>query len=398
MALELSLRESTRLKMLTANFGSVLFNDPLKAKFEEIYRNVNVDLEYAQYDDMHEKIVSAMREGGTTYDVFMIDNIWIPEFAEAGWLMDITENVTPEIKRSLFPEALEAAEYPAGSGKYYGLPWFIDSKYLFYNKTMLAKAGIKEPPKTLNELLSQAMTIKKKGIVKYPIAWSWARQECLICDYLILATLFGGKLIDEAGKPAFNEDGGVAALEWMAKSIEEGITSWGSLAYAEPDVDRIFGAGDAAFALSWLSSYENINRPELLAGACGITNAPGSDLVPEGVSINGSTFFGISAGCKRKDAALELIKFWTGVGSEKSYVKFLFPTWMQLFDAPKIFQDGIFDVVDIVKYQYEHMITRPRIAKYAMLSKELQRAIHETLTKLKTPQQALNETAKRLTA
>jgi multiple sugar transport system substrate-binding protein len=211
-----------------------------------------------------------------------------------------------------------------------------------------------------------------------------------------LATLFGGRLADETGKPVFNEGGAVAALEWMARSIDAGITSWASLAFAEQDVSRVFSTGDAAFALSWLSAYEGINRPELLAGACGITHVPGSDLLPEGVSINGSTFYGISSSCKRKDAAVNLVKFWTGLDPQKNYVKFLFPMWMQLFDTPKILREGIFDILDVVKYQYKHMVTRPRIARYAVLSKELQQAIHEALARLKTPQEALDDGVKRL--
>jgi maltose-binding protein MalE len=42
------------------------------------------------------------------------------------------------------------------------------------------------------------------------------------------------------------------------------------------------------------------------------------------------------------------------------------------------------------------MITRPRIPKYEVFSKELQLAIHEALLKLKTPQEALNDAAERL--
>jgi len=397
MSLELPLSESTRLKMLTASFGPALFDDPLKAKFEEIYRNVNVDLTYAQYGIVHDEIASAMRGGGPDYDVFLVDNIWIPEFVENGWLMDVTEHITPEIKANFFPKALEAAEYPVGSGKYYGLPWYIDTKYLLYNKTMLAKAGIKEPPKTLDELWSQAMAIKNKGIVKYPIVWSWAQQECLICDFTVLTTLFGGRLVDEAGKPIFNEGGAVAALEWMVRSVDAGIASLACLAFTEPDAYHMLGTGDAAFALNWLSSYDRVNDPQLLAGACGITNAPGSDILPEGVSINGSTFFGISSSCKRKDAAVNLVKFWTGLDPETSYVKWLFPMWMRLFDTPKFFREGIYDILDVVKYQYAHMISRPRIARYAVFSKELQQAIHEALTRMKTIEKALNDAVERLT-
>jgi len=396
MPLELPLRESAKLKMLAVSYP-VMFEDPLKEKFREICRDVNVNVKFSSYGVLHDEIVAALMTGGAGYDVIPVDNIWIPEFVEAGWLEDVTKYVTPELKKNVFSKALEAAEYPAGSGRFYGLPWYIDTKYLFYNKEILGKAGITTPPKTLDELWSQAMTIKKKGIVKYPIAWSWTQQECLICDYIILMTLFGGRLVDEAGKPVFNEGGAVAALEWMGKSIDAGITGWASLAFTEPDVSRILGAGDAAFALCWLSAYELVNAPQLLAGACGITHVPGSNLLPEGASVDGSMFFSISSGCKNKDVAVELVKFWAGLDPKKSYAKWLFPMWMQLLDAPKILRGGIFDIVDIVKYQYEHMVTRPRIARYAVLSKELQRAIHEVLTKLKTPQEALNDAVKRLT-
>ncbi|MEM2972143.1 MAG: extracellular solute-binding protein [Candidatus Bathyarchaeia archaeon] len=398
MSPESSLSGDAKLKMLSVTFtpewAGLDFLETLKRGFEETYRDTVINLRYTRYHSLYDEIVAAMKRM-ENYDIFPVDNIWVPEFVEAGWLADITDYVTDEVKSSFFPEALKSAEYPASSGRYYGLPWYIDTKYLFYNKTMLSKAGIKEPPKTLDELWNQALILKRNNIAKHPIVWSWAQQECLICDYTILTTLFGGRLVDENGKPAFHEGGGVKALEWMVESISTRITGWESLAFAEPDVARVFGDGDSAFAFLWLSSYEVVNSPQRLAGVCGIAPIPGSDILPEGVSVNGSMLFGVSPKCENKEAAVELIKFWSGLGSGKSYVRWLFPIWMRLFDAPKMFQDGIYDILDVVKYQYAHMIIRPRIPKYALLSKELQRAVHEALTKAKTPQEALNDAARR---
>jgi multiple sugar transport system substrate-binding protein len=402
MSLESSLSETAKLKMLSVTFmpdwAGLDFLDALKRGFEEVCRDITINLKYMRYHSLYDEIVAVMKGGLNGYDVFPVDNIWVPEFVEAGWLADITEYITDEVKNSVFPEALKAAEYPTGSGRYYGLPWYMDTKYLFYNKTMLSKAGIKEPPKTLDELRDQALILKKSDIVKHPIVWSWAQQECLICDYTILTTLFGGRLVDEGGKPVFNEGGAVKALEWMVESMSMRITGWESLAFAEPDVSRVFGDGDAAFALLWLSSYEGVNSPQNLAGACGITHVPGSDILPEGVSVNGSMLLGVSPKCEKKNAAVELIKFWSGLGSGRSYVRWLFPIWMRLFDAPKMFRGGIYDILDVVKYQYAHMVTRPRIPRYAALSKELQRAIHEALTYVKTPQKALDDAVKRFTS
>ena len=397
MSRELSSLETAKLKMLYTNYSPVMFDGAVREKFEEIYHDVKVGLRDVPYEILHDQIVANMVAGGTEYDVFMMDNIWLPEFVEAGWLADVTEYITPEIKKDISPNALKAVEYPPGSERYYALPWYVDTKYLFYNEKILSKAKIKAPPKTLDELWNQAMLIKKKGILKYPIAWSWAQHECLICDYTILTALFGGRLVDEAGKPVFNKGGAVDALKWMIKTIDEGITSWASLAFTETDAARIFGTEDAAFTLCWLPEYEDLNRPEFLAGAGKITHIPGSDILPEGVSVNGSDLLGISSSSKNKDAAVEFIKFWAGFDKQKSYANWLFPSWLRLFDTPKIFRDGIFDILDVVDYQSKHMITRPRIPKYAVFSKELQMAIHEALLKLRTPEEALDDAAKRLT-
>ncbi|MDP0984076.1 extracellular solute-binding protein, partial [Klebsiella variicola] len=67
-------------------------------------------------------------------------------------------------------------------GKIWGMPWILDTKYLFYNEDMLKQAGISAPPKTFEELAEQAKIIKDKGIAKYPIVWSWSQAEALICD------------------------------------------------------------------------------------------------------------------------------------------------------------------------------------------------------------------------
>jgi len=389
--------ETAKLKMLYTHYSPVMFEGRLREKFEEIYHDIKVGLKEVSYDVLYNEIVANMVAGGTEYDVFMIDNIWVPEFVEAGWLADVTEYITPEIKKDISPNALKAAEYPPGSGRYYALPWYVDTKYLLYNEKILSKAKIKAPPKTLDELWNQAMAIKKKGILKYPIAWSWAQHECIISDYTILTALFGGRLVDEAGKPVFNNGGAVDALKWMIKTIDAGLTSWASLAFKDADAARILGTGDVAFTLSWLPTYEEVNRPELLAGACGLAHVPGSDILPEGVSVNGSDLIGISSSSKNKDAAVEFIKFWTGFDKQKSYANWLAPSWMRLYDTPHIFQQGIFNIQNVVDYQYKHMITRPRIPKYAAFSKELQLAIHEALLKLKTPQEALNDAAKHLT-
>ncbi len=57
--------------------------------------------------------------------------------------------------------------------------------------------SIKTPPKTWDELTEQAKTIKDKGLLATPIAWSWSQAEAAICDYTTLVSAFGGDFLKD---------------------------------------------------------------------------------------------------------------------------------------------------------------------------------------------------------
>ena len=116
--------------------------------FQAANPDVKVTLEFVPYEGLHDKTVLAKGAGGG-YDVVLFDVIWPAEFAENDVLVDVTDRITGEMKAGVLPGAWTTVEY---EGKAYGLPWILDTKYLYYNKEMLAKAGIETPPATWAEL------------------------------------------------------------------------------------------------------------------------------------------------------------------------------------------------------------------------------------------------------
>ena len=42
----------------------------------------------------------------------------------------------------------------------YGIPWYMDTRVMFYRKDVFEKAGYKNPPKTWDELLDLSKKIK----------------------------------------------------------------------------------------------------------------------------------------------------------------------------------------------------------------------------------------------
>ena len=80
------------------------------------------------------------------YDAAMIDVIWPDEFIKAGYLLDVTNRVTAEMKANMFPASWNGV---TRNGKVYGMPWLMDVKYFMYNKDILPKAGFSCTPKDL---------------------------------------------------------------------------------------------------------------------------------------------------------------------------------------------------------------------------------------------------------
>ncbi|MCA1371636.1 extracellular solute-binding protein [Bradyrhizobium sp. BRP14] len=359
-------------------------------EFQKQNPGISVDLEFVPYEGLHDKIVLG-QGSGDGYDAVLFDVIWPAEFAVNDILVDVTDRITPEINEGVLPGAWTTVEY---KGRRYGMPWVLDTKYLFYNKEILAKAGFNAPPKTWAELMSQAKAIKEKGIVQHPIVWSWAQAEAVICDYGTLLSAFGGKFLDEKGAPAFQSDGGLKALDYMAASIKDGTTNPNSREYLEEDVRRVFQDGEAAFALNWTYMFNLANDPKQskVAGKVGVVAAPGVEGISAASAVNGSMGLGITKSSQHPEETLKYITFLTSQPTQNKFAKLSLPIWASSYDDPAVLE-GQQEMVAAAKIGLPLMYPRPAAVKYQELSLLLQVAIQRALFDQASPDEALIEAA-----
>lgn len=347
--------------------------------------DVKVNLEFVPYEGLRDKTILAQGSGGG-YDVVLFDVIWPAEYAENNILIDVTSRVTEEMNTGVLPGAWTTVDY---NGKHYGLPWILDTKYLFYNKDILAKAGIAAPPKTWEELTEQAQIIKDKGLLESPIVWSWAQAEAVICDYTTLVSAYQGEFLKD-GAPAFQTGGGLDALTYMVESYNAGLTNPNSKEFLEEDVRRVFQNGEAAFALNWTYMYNLANDPaeSKVAGNVGVVPAPGVSGKTEVSAMNGSMGLGITATSQHPDEAWKLIEFLTSQPVQNKYAKLSLPIWASSYDDPAI-TAGQEELISAAKVALGAMYPRPTTPKYQELSVALQQAIQESLLGQATPADAL---------
>jgi multiple sugar transport system substrate-binding protein len=366
----------------------------MTAAFTAANPNVTVNLEFVAYDALHDKIVTDQAGGAGTYDTVLLDAIWPAEFAKAKLVRDITDKIPAEYKNDVFPSALAGGAY---QGKFYAVPWINDTKFLFYNKKMLADAGIAAPPTTWDELLTQAKMIKDKGIVEFPIVWSWAQAEAVICDWTQLAAVMGGaNFVDEGGKAQFPQGGPLAALAWMKKTIDDGLSNPASTGFLEEDVRNTFSAGSAAFALNWTYMYNLANDPKesKVAGQVDVVASPGmGDTATSGV--NGGMGIAVTNGSKHPDEAVQYALWMASKAMQDKYAQLSLPMWKSSFQDSAITSTApsLFAAAD---KQFTNLVMRPVVPYYTPLSSAFQVAIQEVLAGSKTPEQALGDVEAKL--
>jgi len=357
----------------------------MAADFEKANPDIKVNLEFVPYEGLHDKTVLAQGSGG--YDVVLFDVIWPAEYATNRVLLDVTDRITPEMDKGVLPGAWTTVTY---DGKRYGMPWILDTKYLFYNKAMLAKAGIDHPPTTWDELAADAKLIKDKGILATPIAWSWAQAEAVICDYATLVDAYGGKFLDAAGKPAFQTDGGLKALQYMVQTVKDGITNPNSKEFLEEDVRHVFENGEAAFALNWTYMYNLAKDPKesKVSGDVGVVPAPGVTGTSTASAVNGSMGLGITTTSKHPDEAWKFITYMTSQPVQNAYAKLSLPIWASSYDDPAVTK-GQEELVAAAKVALPLMFPRPTTPKYQELSTALQVGIQQAVLGTSSPEDAL---------
>ena len=356
--------------------------------------NIKVDLEFVAYEALHDKIVTDQAGGAGQYDTVLVDTPWPAEFADAKIIQDITDKIPADFKSGVFDTAWTSAGY---KGKYYGVPWINDTKFFFYNKKMLTDAGITSPPKTWDEVLTAAKAVKAKGTVEFPLVWSWTQAEAVICDWAELAgTMGGADFIDDSGNAKFNTGGGLAALEFMKKTIEDGLTNPASLGFIEDDVNKTVGAGQAAMALNWTYGLSVLNDPakSTVAGQIAVAAAPGTAETPT-AGVNGGMSIALTTSTKHPAEALKFALWMASQAMQEKYDANTLPEWKASFDNPDLTKSAP-ELFAAAKEQFAALVTRPVVPYYTKLSTALQVAIQEALKGTKTPKAALDEVAAKL--
>ncbi|HEX4993906.1 MAG TPA: extracellular solute-binding protein, partial [Methylomirabilota bacterium] len=196
----------------------------LLRRFEADHPGVRVQSEALTWssDEQHQFYVINLEGGSPPFDVMMLDVIWVPEFARAGWILDLTPAVAPAERDAHFPTAIAPAMQ---DGRLWALPWFMNVGLLYYRVDLLAKYGFR-PPETYDELTEQVRRIRagERDPKLDGYLWQGKQYEGGMVNVLEALWANGARLLDEAGRPFPEPERARESLALLRGLIESGVS------------------------------------------------------------------------------------------------------------------------------------------------------------------------------
>lgn len=364
--------------------------------FEEVIsdfekENPDIDVEMIKgptsTDTRETMYVTSFLAGEATYDMVLMDIIWLPKFAKQGWLIPLDDWFGEEERKEFLPGDIQGSIF---EGKIYRIPLQTDAGILYYRKDLLEQKEY-HPPKTWDEFVKIS-----KGLQSPPNLWGFVFQgkqyEGLVCNFLEILWSFGGDVFDEKGNLILNSPEGTQALKFMYDLIHtHKITPLGVTTYEEEESRHIFQEGHAIFCRNWpylWSLAQDKDSP--IKGKIEVIPLPyKSEERPR--ACLGGWGFGISKFTKNKDACIKFLKFITSYEAQKKlHLKSgIVPTRKALFEDEDIlgqspFYAELYQVLLLAK-------PRPVQSDYAQISDILRRYIHKVLLKELSPEVALRK-------
>jgi len=253
--------------------------DFIMAHVGEFEAATGADVHFVLYPELllREKITLDLVTGTGAYDVIAVDNMYIPEYAEKGWIVPFT--IPEETIEDLLPVYRETNMY---KGELYALPIYGETTQLMYNKELFEKEGV-APPKTMEELEEVAKHFTRPPKI-YGIALRGLRGEGMnVYIWTGFLRAFGGRFFtkeDDTGfpieyEPAFNSPEAIQATEFYARLIQK-YSPPGGCTFSWDDVQTVFAAGKVAMIIDATNFLTRIEDPakSAIAGKIGYAELP----------------------------------------------------------------------------------------------------------------------------
>jgi multiple sugar transport system substrate-binding protein len=364
----------------------------LLRRFEAQHPGVRVQSEALTWssDEQHQFYVINLEGDSPPFDVMMLDVVWVPEFARAGWILDLTPYVPPAERDAHFASAIAPA---IQDGKLWALPWFMNVGLLYYRRDLLARYGF-APPQTYEALAEQVARIRagERDPKLDGYLWQGKQYEGGMVNVLEALWANGTRLLDDAGRPFPQTERARESLAFLRGLIERGVSPSWVTAADEELTRRPFGDGRAIFLRNWPYALDLFELPDSrVRGKVGVAPLPRLAHGPVGAGSTGGAHLAVSARTRHAALAVELARFLTSEEAQRAMTTgaALRPSRPRLYEDPELVARD--PSLPALLGLMEKGHPRPITPYYLMLSTTMQPEFSAVLVGRKSPERAIHD-------
>lgn len=208
--------------------------------------NPDIVIDYSQsnpYASYLDQLLTAASAGNAPY-VAHIKAEWLPQFLELGVLKDLTPYISQEVIDDYSASAIQGVTV---DGQMVAIPWFGNTYALYYNKALLAQAGIDTLPQTWSELIEDAYKVSALGDDIYGLAFPNSNGVEAGEGYNVFPALWahGGDYQDADGMISLANEAGIATFTEIQKLILDKVSP--TVGNSFKDLRNLFGQGKIGF-------------------------------------------------------------------------------------------------------------------------------------------------------
>lgn len=395
--------DSGSLQTLIDNFNEQ-YKGRIQVSWQEMARET---------DTYFRQLESDFIARATDIDVIGGDIIWTAEFAEKGWIQDLSSRFYNAYDPGDFLDAaMNSAIYRY---RVRAVPWFTAAGMLYYRKDLLEKSGFGGPPKTWDELREMATKVKQDAGTKYGFVFQGAQYEGGVTNALeyiwgaggrvltgnvSVAGAFGMVVVDPNVVVVDNENA-ARGLNIARSLIVDGVAPEAVTHFREQDAFQAFLAGDAVFMRNWPFVYGLIDNTELSSitqDQVAIAPIPVASEKERSYSCLGGWNLMINAFSRNKDAAWEFIRYASAPEQQKRRAiegSFL-PTLKTLYQDEEVLQEV--PVARLGMNAITNSRVRPISPYYSDMSPRIAQAFNQVLEGKLTGEKAVERLQRELQA
>jgi multiple sugar transport system substrate-binding protein len=284
-----------------------IFNEPSgspQAAAEKCAKESNgaYDIEFqflpADADGQREQLVRRLGAEDSSIDLMGMDVIWTGEFANAGWIEPLPQDVAAKVTKDVFPSVVKTAEF---EGKLYAAPLWSNTELLWYRTDRVKKA-----PKTWDQMIAEGERLgPDEGLIQV----QGNKYEGLVVWFNQMVESAGGHILSGPEEVDLPKGPTERALEVMGK-LSTSSAADPALTTAEEDPNRLaFESGTSAFMINYPFVYPSAeeNAPDVFKVMKAAKYPQVDPGIPSAPPLGGINL-GVSAFSENKDLAYQAIE------------------------------------------------------------------------------------------